>query len=68
MVIIGNGFDLCHELKINYRDFLESEYCNDQLKKGLSEIEDYVKTKQNIEDEGINLWTDIAVCKIKLEK
>lgn len=59
LVIIGNGFDLCHGLKTNYRDFLESEYCSDQLKKGLSEIEDYVKTKQNIEDEGINLWTDM---------
>ena len=59
LVIIGNGFDLCHGLKTNYRDFLESEYCSEKLKKVLSEIEDYVKTKQDIEDKSINLWTDM---------
>lgn len=59
LVIIGNGFDLCHDLKTNYKDFLESKYCSDKLKKGLSEIENYVKTKQTKGNEGINLWTDM---------
>ncbi|WP_304653284.1 AbiH family protein [uncultured Ligilactobacillus sp.] len=59
LVIVGNGFDLCHGLKTNYRDFLESEYCSDQLKQDLSEIEDYIKAKQNISNEGVNLWTDM---------
>lgn len=59
LVIVGNGFDLCHGLKTNYRDFLESEYCSDQLKQDLSEIENYIKVKQNISNEGVNLWTDM---------